>query len=80
MPDKEIFKNGGKMSENKSKSFYCYLYQGSPVAVEEEPENFKQLPCHYSTMCPNEGIAKMVYKTHLRITAWQSGEREKLTD
>lgn len=57
-------------------SYYCYLDQGAPVVVEERPANFNQLPCNYTTHCPNSDIARMAYQTNLKIREWQLKKSE----
>jgi hypothetical protein len=61
---------------HKLQSYYCYLNQGSPVVDEQEPENFSQLPFHYTTHCPNSEIAWMAYRTNLKIREWQLKSEE----
>lgn len=53
------------------KSYYCYLNEGNPVVVEKEPEDFHQLPCSFTTHSPNPEIARMTYRTNLKIREWQ---------
>lgn len=59
----------------KFHAYYCYLNQGAPVILDEEPENFSQLPYNFTTLCPNFEIARMAYKTNLRIMKWRSSKR-----
>lgn len=58
--------------ETKYHSFYCYLQAGNPVILEQEPQDFDELPYSYTTYCPNSEIAEMTYRTNLKIMNWRS--------
>lgn len=58
--------------ETKYQAYYCFLSDSNPVILEREPENFRKLPYHYTTYCPNFEIAIMIYKTNLKIMKWRS--------
>ena len=53
-------------------AYYCYLHQGKPVIEENQPDDFSQLPFHYTTQCPNSEIARMVYHVELKIMNWRT--------
>lgn len=59
----------------KFQAYFCYLNQGNPVVLETKPENFSQLPYNFTTLCPNTEIARMAYRTNLRIMKWRSAKR-----
>jgi len=62
---------------HKLQSYYCYLDRGDPIVVETRPANFSQLPCSYTTLCPNSEIAHMAYRANLKIREWQQKKRGK---
>jgi len=61
--------------DSKFQAYFCYLNQGTPVILDQEPENFSQLPYNFTTLCPNFEIARMAYRTNLRIMRWRSAKR-----
>lgn len=48
-------------------SYYCYLKEGEPIIKREKPEQFFDLPYHYTTYCPSGEVAKVIYQANLRI-------------
>lgn len=60
--------------EFRQNAYYCFLKQGCPVILEDEPENFTDLPYSYMAHCPTAEIAKMTYQTNLRIMEWRTRE------
>ena len=53
--------------ERNQQPYYCYLQSGVPVIEIQEPQNFTDLPYHYTTYCPSNTIAEMIYKANLKI-------------
>jgi len=53
-------------------SYYCYIDEGKLVIEENRPHNFDELPNRYVANCPNPEIAKMTYKSNLKIEEWRS--------
>ncbi len=58
--------------ETRHKPFYCYLNKGTPIVLENKPEDFINLPYRYQTHCPNIEVAKMAYQTSLKIMQWRT--------
>ncbi len=53
--------------ERNQQPYYCYLQHGVPVIGVNMPENFTELPYCYTTYCPSDSVAEMVYKANLKI-------------
>ncbi len=63
--------SGGNM-ETRHRPYYCYLSKGIPTIVEDEPDNFLELPGCYLTHCPNIQVAEMTYQANLKIMQWRT--------